>query len=55
MTMRDYRVTIREIAKEVDIIPFSAQPIVTKDLTMRRVDITFRIEATDGRAKGTSC
>ncbi|XP_053957099.1 uncharacterized protein LOC128862448 [Anastrepha ludens] len=41
VVMRDRRVTIREIAEEVDIITFSAQFIVTEDLVIKRVAAKF--------------
>ncbi|XP_013792742.1 putative uncharacterized protein FLJ37770 [Limulus polyphemus] len=41
MVMRDRRVTIREIAKEVGISTFSAHSIMTEDLAMKRVAAKF--------------
>nr|XP_054933960.1 protein GVQW3-like [Dermacentor andersoni] len=41
VVMRDRRVTIREIAKEVGISTFSAQSNMTEDLAMKRVAAKF--------------
>jgi hypothetical protein len=39
--MWDRRVTIREIAEEVDISTFTAHSILTEDLAMKRVAAKF--------------
>ncbi|XP_068201628.1 histone-lysine N-methyltransferase SETMAR-like [Palaemon carinicauda] len=41
LVMRDFRVTIREIAEEVGISTFSAHSIMTEDLAMNRVAAKF--------------
>ena len=41
VVMRDCRVTIREIAEEVDISTFSAHSILTEDLAMERAAAKF--------------